>query len=109
MSDRRGYSRDESRDSRPSGSSYPRNSQSSQRSSYQSTHNSNWDSNARNPGDNHQSSSHYKKDDHSQQRGNATIIRVSYDVVNCLSAKSNAKVGELEDKSGARIKVGIIK
>ena len=35
--------------------------------------------------------------------------RVSYDVVKLLSAQSNAKVSELQDKSGARIKVGVFK
>ena len=110
MSDRRGYSRDGSRDSRQSGSSsYQRNSQSSQRGSYQSSHNSNWDSNTRNSGYNQQSSGHINKDDHCQQRGNTAIIRVSYDVVKLLSAQSNAKVSELQDKSGARIKVGVLK
>jgi hypothetical protein len=101
MSDRRGYSRDGSRDSRQSGSSsYPRNSQSSQRGSYQSSHNSNWDSNIRNSGYNQQSSGHIN---------NTAIIRVSYDVVKLLSAQSNAKVSELQDKSGARIKVCVFK
>jgi ABC-type Zn2+ transport system substrate-binding protein/surface adhesin len=107
MADRRGYSRDGSRDSRPS-SSFTQNSH-SHRSSYESSHNSNRGNNASNSRDHYHQSSSHTNNDHSHRSENSTIIRVSYDIVNCLSAKSNAKVGEIQDKSGAKIMVVVLK
>uniref|UniRef100_A0A0N8BTU9 RNA helicase n=1 Tax=Daphnia magna TaxID=35525 RepID=A0A0N8BTU9_9CRUS len=103
MSDRRGYSRDGSRDSRHSSSTnYPQNYQSSHRSSHDSSRSNRWENSSR---DYHHSEENSKKNEHTPKTENSTVIRVSYDIVNCLSARGNAKVGELQDKSGAQIKV----
>ena len=95
------YGRGSNRDSSRQNGSYE--SRSFQNSNYDSK--SGWGNNANSSRDNPRSN-----DRQSQQvEGNSVVVRVPYDVVNCLTARGEAKLGELQSQSGAKIKVKVLK
>lgn len=99
MSDRRGYSRE---GSRQNGSYEPRNVQ---RSDWgrESNHNNRWDNNTDVSTRRH--TERGRSNDEQAQVGGSRVVRVSYDAVGCLTARGNAKIQELQDQTGTRIKV----
>lgn len=101
MSNKRGYSREGSRQNE-----YHESRGSSQNSNW--THNTNqenngWGNNTETR-DKRQVEEHRKLDRQSHH-GNSKMIRVSYDAIDCLTANNNRKLTELENETGARIKV----